>query len=352
MLGPEQVNLTARSSPILLAGLVAVKISEQMARQLGLRDNQVVRGVIESRGDLLKLVLNNREINWPGSRRLRPGDKIDFRVVATDQGSTLLPIKLPDDPATPNMPFSERFLQLLYRPRQASTLMHLLTPKSLAMLLSQTNFAEADKRIGPLLPSMASLAPTGVKRALANSGLFTENHLARRLPIKQDTKVFLRTLLRLTAQQNQPQLVADIQSAIDQLESRQLDSLQAQSNRELSYSFTLLFRDADPVEVEFSQTASTNPETEREWIIDLHTNSKALGPLWLKTTVHSAGIVDMLVWIERDRSAQLARDAMAELAAELEAFGLNLREFEVFNSPRPLPDQQLNRPGDMVDICT
>jgi len=352
MLGPEQVNLTARSSPIFLAGLVAVKISEQMARQLGLRDNQVVRGVIESRGDLLKLVLNNREINWSGSRRFRPGDKIDFRVMATERGSTLLPIKLPDHTATPNIVLSERFQQLLYRPRQVSVLMNLFRPQSLAKLLSQTDFREADKRIRPVLPSMASLASEAVKRGLTNSGLFTENHLAKKLPVTQDTKVFLRSLLKAIAQQTASQLAADIQSAIDQLESRQLDSLQAQSNRELSYSFTLLFRDADPVDVEFSKGASTSPEAEQEWIIDLHTNPKTLGPLWLKIRVQSAGILDILLWVERDQSAQLVRTGRAVLADELEAFGLQLREFEVLNSARPSPDRQLNRPGDMVDICT
>ena len=68
MLGPEQVNLNARSSPIFLEGVVAIKITEQLAKQLGLRDNQIVRGVIENRGDLLKLVINNREIeDWKSS---------------------------------------------------------------------------------------------------------------------------------------------------------------------------------------------------------------------------------------------------------------------------------------------
>ena len=37
-------------------------------------------GMIEDRGDLLKLVLNNGEVDWDGSKRFKPGDRIAFRV--------------------------------------------------------------------------------------------------------------------------------------------------------------------------------------------------------------------------------------------------------------------------------
>ena len=35
-------------------------------------------------------------------------------------------------------------------------------------------------------------------------------------------------------------MIAEIEQAIDQIESRQLETLQAQQNREISYSFTCL----------------------------------------------------------------------------------------------------------------
>lgn len=330
---------------------MAAKLSEQMARQLGLRDNQIVRGVIESRGDLMKLILNNREIDWTGSRRFRAGDKLDLRVVMTDRGANLVPVTLSSDSESSQVVLSERLLQLFYRPRQEAALIGLFNPKSLALLLSKTGSASLGKTLGPLLNSMGSLTPAAVKRALRDSGLFTENRLAKKLPLKQDIKVFLRNLLRAAALQNQTQQVSDIQGAIDQLESRQLESLQAQSNRELSYSFLLPFADAEPVDVKFSRAAGATPEA-AAWIIDLYTDSQLLGQLWLKTRVSSAGQLDMMVWVERQQSAQLARSAMAELKYELEAFGLQLAEFKVLNSPRPLPDQQFNSPGDMVDICT
>ena len=71
MLGPEQLNFATRPTPIFLEGVVAVRVSEQMAKTLGLRDNQIIRGVLENRGGLLKLMFNNHAFDWAGSKRSR-----------------------------------------------------------------------------------------------------------------------------------------------------------------------------------------------------------------------------------------------------------------------------------------
>ena len=63
MLGPEQLNFAPKTTPVLLDNAAAVRVSEQVAKGMGLRDNQIVRGIIEDRGGLLKLVLNNREFD-------------------------------------------------------------------------------------------------------------------------------------------------------------------------------------------------------------------------------------------------------------------------------------------------
>jgi len=78
VLGPEQMNFALRPTPIFLEGVVAVKISEQMAKEFGLRDNQVVRGILQDRSGILKLILNNREFDWTGGKRFKAGDNINF----------------------------------------------------------------------------------------------------------------------------------------------------------------------------------------------------------------------------------------------------------------------------------
>ena len=92
VLGPEQINFSTRPTPMFLEGVSAVRITEQAAKAIGLRDNQIVRGVIEDRGGILKLVLNNRDFDWRASKNFKPGDKIDFRVETSSQGRTLQPL--------------------------------------------------------------------------------------------------------------------------------------------------------------------------------------------------------------------------------------------------------------------
>ena len=47
MLGPEQINVAQRPTPIFLEGTAPVRITEEVALQLGLKDSQTVRAVIE-----------------------------------------------------------------------------------------------------------------------------------------------------------------------------------------------------------------------------------------------------------------------------------------------------------------
>ena len=163
MLGPEQLNFATRPTPIFLEGVVAVRISEQMAKNVGLRDNQIIRGVIENRNGLLKLMFNNQEFEWSASKNFKPGDKIDFRYESSVYGRSLRAISQAPTPGISSAPLSStvlsptvlsstglastgassltgtspRLLSLLYRPDQPSMLSQLFKPGGLELLLSQ-----------------------------------------------------------------------------------------------------------------------------------------------------------------------------------------------------------------------
>ena len=49
MLGPEQVNFMPRPAPVLMEGLEAIRVTDQVAKNIGLQDNQVVRAAVEDR---------------------------------------------------------------------------------------------------------------------------------------------------------------------------------------------------------------------------------------------------------------------------------------------------------------
>ena len=92
MLGPEQINVAQRPTPIFLEGTAPVRITEEVALQLGLKDSQTVRAVIENRGDLLRLIMNQRDMNWTSASRFKPGDKINLRVSFSSGGVILTPV--------------------------------------------------------------------------------------------------------------------------------------------------------------------------------------------------------------------------------------------------------------------
>ena len=56
---------------------------------MGLVDNQIVRGVVEDRQGLARLILNNRDFELKSSKKFKPGDVIEFRVKQSRSGMTL-----------------------------------------------------------------------------------------------------------------------------------------------------------------------------------------------------------------------------------------------------------------------
>jgi hypothetical protein len=351
VLGPEQINLTARPTPIFLEGSASIPLTQPAAKALDLKDGQIIHAVIAARGALLKLIVNNKELDWPDSGRFKPGDKLDFRVETSILGRSLVLIGRSSTSASnPPLPApSARLLSLMHRPAQSSILAGLLKLGGFDALGAQIG---ASEQLGAnLLLSMAKLSPQMVKRGLANSGLFGEQRLAvggasQGLDIKQ----LLRSLLRSMPPQSA--LRAVLEGAIDEVESKQLESLQSQQSKELSYSFVLPFMDAHAVEIDLYREALNLSGGGADWVINLHTKSPSLGELWLKTTLKSAANIEMIMWAPRTDVAERAREAASELEYELQRFGLSLGKLDVLNAPRPSISEALGGSGQVVDVST
>ncbi len=344
MLGPEQINLGVRNVPIFLEGQVSINVSETTARQLALKDNQIVRGVIESQSGKLQLVIDDKSIPLAKLGRLQLGDTVALRAIVKPDGLTLVPINaFPKAPKT--VPeYSDRFLRLLYSPNVPGLGLKGLQPATLNMLASLAGSAS-----GVFLASMSNISRDTVKSAFLNSGLFTELNLLSKERFRPDLKTMLRTLLALNVIRTNASLVSDINSAVDLIESKQLDSLAAQLNRETLYSFILPFKDFSPVEVDIEKYSNISGGQGASWIINLFSSSDELGDMWLKTTLLPQQELDVMIWAERTNTAQCASAAMSELTHQLKSFGLSLSGVQVFNSVRPAPDRDLSTPGHMVN---
>ena len=358
MLGPEQINFSPRPTPAFLDGAASLRVTEQVAKGMGLRDNQIVRGIIEDRGGLLKLVLKNREFDWQGSKKLKPGDSVEFQVGRSAAGRLLSPLASNSTAPilagplleTATLFASPRVMSLLYRPDQRSSLAQLLSPTTSGGVLSKVLSGTLGLRPEQLFFTLAQISPEMVRSALANSGLFGEYLLGHQRALRMDTKQLLRNLLRSDSS-NKPDRIS-LDSAIDEIESRQLDGLHAQQNREVSYHFVMPFLDAEPIEMHFERRQRSLAKGESDWVINLHTNSAHLGEVWSKTTIRGSSEIEMIFWAISESSAEMARQGKARLEIALTEFGLKLTKFSVLNAPRPVIDPTLTGPGQVVDVRT
>jgi len=356
VLGPEQLNVTPRLSPVIVESSAAINVSEKMAREIGLSDNQIIRGVIATRGGLIKLLMNNRELAWTSTKKFKPGDGIDFRVRNSVNGKILQPISVEiakplttANSVTGSGEFS-RLLSLLYRPSLDSIQKELFKPSVARNFLAQSLDPNPSQTIDQIMYSMKSIVPSAVREALLGSGLFGEFFLKNHVSGHLDTKQLMRKLLlssKLTGSAK-----GNVEQIIDEIESRQIEALQAQQNQEVSYNFVLSFIDANPVEVHFHRGTIEVDTPFSSWVINLHTESEGLGGLWLKTTVGSNLDIDMTLWADRIEATEKAKEAAPSLEKSLVEFGLKLTKLTILNAPRPSVDAVLFASGHVLDVKT
>ena len=146
MLGTEQVNLIPRMITPLLEGVESIRVTDQVAKSMGLVDNQIVRGVVEDRQGLARLILNNRDFELKSSKKFKPGDVIEFRVKQSRSGMTLQAVST--EPTTTSSTSTSinsllsggdtaKILSLFYRPSQPSSLAKLFSPESINKIMTQ-----------------------------------------------------------------------------------------------------------------------------------------------------------------------------------------------------------------------
>jgi hypothetical protein len=342
--------------PIYLEGRL-IPVPDAVGRELGLNANQVVRALVEMRGESLVLLVNGRALELGSQTRYRPGDALWLRFVDLPQGG--LAFKQVQGPAGQPQaaaPASAAGLaagvaqpgispvvsSLFAQPANLSGLAALLSGSgALAGLLQGLRSTTGLGPLGILFqqarPSMARLSPEAVKNALKASGLFTESRLARGESVQADLKAALRELLVRMGQM--PRLADGLrqatQSAVREIESSQADALAASAQRELSFGFVIPFRDADPVLVQFFRPRRSPEQPDPPYTINLHTRSSDLGEVWMKTVVSGSRSLDMVMWAERNDIAERAQKAAPELTEELESAGLSVHSFLVVNGRRP-----------------
>jgi hypothetical protein len=326
--GAEAFVAPGRINPIYLEGKLLPTVNKTAA-ELGLRDGQVVQASVRLDRDLPMLYLQGKSIPAPGLQASQAGESIWLRA----QGGSLVPLN--------TTPLVSRIANLLYRPEVNSVLPQLFQPGTLDALLRTVQRPDLQAQWRSLQLNMAQLTPAALQQAMMGA-MGAEVWLAKGLqPPVQDTKQLLRKIMtELNTSSTEdgietdPGVIEKLTKAIDDIESSQVQAVQAQAQQEVLFSMTLPFVDANPVEL----TIRRGPRQEGEQpilVVNVHSKTEDLGPVWLKTQLMNAQQIELTMWAEKGAVVEVARSRSYLLGDELRAAGLNMRSFNVVHGARP-----------------
>ncbi|MEY4726256.1 MAG: hypothetical protein RLZ36_883 [Pseudomonadota bacterium] len=357
ILGPEGISAIARTAPIH-PEMRAVYVEAPLARQLGLHDGQVVHAVAAMRNDQLKLVLNEHAFSVPLFPYIKEGDTVQLRAQLLPTGKWALQLLHTGSFAgqeTQATGLPTRLNNLLFQPPGFANLLALLRPGVLEGLVPPVQDAgDLKKRIAAQRLNMSSLQPQALKRFILGHTKTSEASLAEGEPVADNAKMLLRWLLAERERVEDKEGVEThdrLTHALDELEAAQVQSAQPLNKGDLSFALVIPFRDADPVELHFEQKGNRPGQPKNPLVVNMHTQSRVLGEVWLKTTISANSQVDLTMWALKKDVADLAKFNAVELTDELESAGLRMGSFQVYNAPRPdaVEDHPPPAHGSLID---
>ena len=389
MLGTESVLGAMRATPVQL-DMRTHWLETSMAEQLGLQDGQVVQALVEKKDGRVRLWLKDFSFDLPNGWVLKDGDKPFLRVSLNPGGWGLLIQNPTDLSATADKTklaldglggkaltgssagagfvaadavlstsaTSNRLNTLVFQPPGFAAFRHLLQMMDLrAPQITQLSAGQSDllARLSGLGLSMAQLQPLGLRKALAPYFRSVESQLSQRQKVEDTPRSLIRQLLDSLGEQDTGASVnglsEDLHKALNELEAAQLQSAIDLNRGELNLRLMLPFTDADPVELHFQRPPRQPGEENPPLSVDIHSQSRLLGEVWLHTLIKAGHQVELTMWALREDVAQQARSHSTELVLELGAAGLELQQFQIYNSPRPASDQSRPPPqrGLVVD---
>lgn len=344
------------------------------AAELNLKDGQVVQGLVKLHDDQPGLFLKGKLIEVPLQSLTPIGDSVWLKVESKAQGPwSLTPVQAPtalqaslaisgNPPLAPALnstvaPWISRIASLLYRPPGTAELLQLYRPGTLDALLQSVPRQDLQAQWRNLQLSMAQLTPAAIRQAIANA-MGAEVWLAKGLaPPIDDPKQLLRKLINSLEQFESSEVsngesINKLHAAIDDLEASQVQAVQAQAQREVLFSMTIPFRDANPVALTIRRAPRQDGEPP-VLTVNVHSKTQDLGPIWLKTQLMKSQEVDLTMWATDSAVVQLAKKRAGLLGQDLQVAGLTMKSFNVVHGPRPEtpPEWTPSGRGLVVDVA-
>lgn len=343
MLGPEQINAPGHLTTLAASDASHLRVNHEVGRSLGLMNHQIIKGLIETQGQTIGLRFQGQFIELPKQWQGRIGQTATFQAVATSQGFNLIP-----QAAASALPaLSNEVLRLWYKPNTAPQILpNLLQSPTLTAALTS---AGLQSMISSLMLSSRGITAQTLSAALVNSGLFSEARI-KRGQVSYDLKTALRLLMQDLSETTER---SSIQGAIDEIEHRQLESLQAQQRLDSLWHFSIMV-DEHPVDIMLQKEASQNAtnSTAPPWVVDISTELGPWGQVWLNSKLYSDATIELIAWIPNHEIAATAQAQLYELELALAEFDIVLSRCQVIIEPRPSSQPGVTARGQVVDLST
>ena len=394
--GPEQV-MGVPKIPQSQMELRPIWVDTRVAQELGLQDHQIIQATVVLQDKSVRLWLKDFSFEIPYTWNVKPGD-MPFVSVRAMPGAWSIQLQSnPLGPTAPNVPQAQtnalgaagaalvhganvptlglngasvaasaqalinspqllgsRLLMLQQQPSGFEMGSQLMRPDLLSQMSAQLGVGAWFENFRKLTLSMSQVSGLALKKAVLSQAQSSENSLLKGMDASDSPKAMLHKLMDALNQlghNSHTDQKLMVQRSIDEIESAQLRAVQDFARGELSLRVVIPFSDADPVDLHFRKPPREEGQPDTPLSVDIHSKSRLLGEVWLQTIITQTTQVDLRMWALRPEVAQLAHDNASELTYELDASGLKLKTFEIFNAQRPLEESDLitSAHGRVVD---
>lgn len=371
----DAAGASLRPLPIYLEGKLPIA-QANTAKELGLKDHQIVQANIESQSGDLFLRLSNGDVRLPIPRdvyqswHFPKNSPLQFRVQFQSDGSIVLRPLGAATVATEGFEdageqvmaeegidvLPDRFTQLFFRPQTLAALQNLLQPGVLEQLTRQTGQWPIELMSWlRSRPSISQLDGERLRAWLMQSGWFNEALLAQGRPlIANDLKSSLRSLLKHLRPYHESD-AKKVEDAMDDIESGQLLEVSSSQQASTMAGVMLAFQDAPPIRIQIRKNKTTQEDAASSFSVDIEMQTSDWGTVWLKTKVYESFKVELTMWSEHPALVKLAQHNAPSLQRQMQAEGLQMTALQIIHGRAPLQRSELDRThdsGQMLDVRT
>jgi len=345
------VGDTNSANPLFRAGAepsegAALRVTHEAARQLGLADGQIVKGVVDRESGTVRLTTDTGALTLAYQQSAYNPTVIWFRAVQSAYGLILRPLPPKPVSQSASQPASGQeqvhddstatvrrlLLTLLNRP-SLSTMWSALNPEQTSSNEGLALVQEEYRKLAGGLPRAQDLDIETIRSALAGLSAGISGVMAPSLL----RSLWLALLSRRPGDNSSSgqHLEEALKFVQEYLESARVESLLQQEQGRLLARFPLFFADAPPVEVSIAGHGKSRYAGGEGWQLDLEMQLSGKDRLWLNCLFSQDWEVRATAWTTDTQLALRMQQGRPELASNLASFGLQLGSLQVIEGPRP-----------------